>query len=263
MPDMRIAYAIPGPMHATALGRAEVARRGELLRGWAAPGTDTGVLVTDEGPASIESMYEEYLSIVPLARRVLEAERDGYDAVIVGCFGDPGLDGLREIATRPVVGPAQASMALAATLGHRFSVVTVADSVVQPLRRLAWETGVTDALASVRAVNLAVLDIGADHGRAAVALRAEAERALAEDGADTLVLGCMSMGFLDVAERLGADLGVPVINPVKAALHLAETLVRMGLAPSRRAYHTPPKVAAGTPVSGLRVTAEPFMEETG
>jgi allantoin racemase len=178
---------------------------------------------------------------------------EGADAAIVGCFGDPGLDGLREITDTLVVGPANASVAFALTLGHRFSFVTVTESIVPSLRRLAWETGAFDALASVRYIEMPVIELNQNHAVAAEKMAAEARAAVEQDGADTLVLGCMSMGFLDVAERLTADLGVPVLNPAKCAVKMAEALVSMGLSHSRRAYMTPPKVAAGKTIDELLV----------
>ncbi|MQA79419.1 MAG: hypothetical protein GEV10_13230 [Streptosporangiales bacterium] len=72
----------------------------------------------------------------------------------------------------------------------------------------------------------------------ATRVRAAADR-LREAGADTLVLGYLTLGFLGVAERLTADLGLPVVNPARAALAAAETLVRSGLGPSPVAYPAP------------------------
>lgn len=64
-------------------------------------------------------------------------------------------------------------------------------------------------------------------------------------GADTLVLGCMSMAFLDVTTGLEAELGVPVVNPARSALEVAEALVGSGLRHGKRAYPLPPKLASG------------------
>lgn len=252
----RIAYLVPGPMHRTELGAAELKRREAKLRDWAFPGTEVEVLAVDEGPASIESMYEEYLSIPPTARLLRSVEAGGVDAAIIGCFGDPGLDGLREISEIHVVGPAGASVALATTLGHRFSFVTVTATIVPALRRLAWEAGAADALASVRYVDIPVLQLNKDHDAAVSAMLAEGRRSVEQDDADVLVLGCMSMGFLDVAERMTAELGVPVINPAKAALKLGEATVAQGLRHSRRAYLTPPKLTAGRTIDELFIHRE-------
>lgn len=240
---MHLTYLLPAPMHVTPLGETEMRRRATLLGEWAGESTRITVAAVDNGPASVESAYEEYLAIPAMGTALRRAERSGTDAIILGCFGDPGLDGLREIAVKPVVGPAGAAMALACTLGHRFSVVTVADGVRPLLRRLAWETGVLPALCEIRSVELSVLAINTDHDAAYAALRTECERALDATEADTLVLGCMSMGFLGAAERLSTELGVPVVNPIRAAVHHAQALHRMGLAPSRRAYRRPAALA--------------------
>jgi len=249
---LKIAYVIPGPMHLTELGEAEISRRKQKLQGWAFPGTEVDALSVDRGPASIESAYEEYLTVEPVAQKLRAAEDEGYDASILGCFGDPGLDGLREISAKPVIGPAGASMSLAATLGHRFGIVTVTESIVHALRRLAWETGVLDALASVRFIDTPVLELNRSRDEAIARMVAEGKKSV-EDGADTLVLGCMSMGFLDVAEEMSEGLGIPVINPAKAGLKHAESLVSMGLSQSRKAYFTTPKIESGKHLEGLLV----------
>jgi len=114
---MRLIYIVPGPMGRTPEGKAEVARRGKLLREFAAPRTEVDIVDVPRGPASIESMYEEYISIPATAERILEVEEQGYDAAIVGCFGDPGLDAYRELTDMLVVGPGEASFLAAAMLG--------------------------------------------------------------------------------------------------------------------------------------------------
>jgi len=252
----RIAYLVPGPMHLTELGSTELKRREEKLREWAHPGTEVCVRAVPAGPASIESMYEEYLSIPATARLLTEVSAEGYDAGIIGCFGDPGLDGLREISDMLVVGPASASIALATTLGHRFSIVTVTASIVPGLRRLAWEAGAADALASVRFIETSVLDVNKDHQAALRRMLDQGRMAVETDGADVLVLGCMSMGFADVAEQMSAELGVPVINPSRASLHMTEATVAQGLSHSRRAYMTPPKIMAGAALSDLYLSGD-------
>lgn len=248
---MKIRYIVPGPMGKTELGNRELQRRGEKLKAWAFPSTQVEIAGVEKGPASIESMYEEYLAIPETAREVLAAQAAGCDAAIVGCFGDPGLDGFREITDMLVVGPAGASIGLATTLGHRFSILTVTDSIVGALRRLVWEAGALDKLASIRAVDISVIDLNKDHEGSLERMLAAGREIIAADGADVLVLGCMSMGFLDVAEYMTGELGIPVINPAKASLKVTEALVACNLTHSKRAYMTPPKVEAGLSIEDL------------
>ncbi len=108
---MKVVYVVPGPMGRTGEGRAEMERRLALLRAYAAPDTEVDIVDVDEGPASIESLYEEYLSIPTTVEKMIEAEKEGYDAAILGCYGDPGLDAVREVTERMVVvGPGEAGV---------------------------------------------------------------------------------------------------------------------------------------------------------
>lgn len=242
---MRIVYVVPGPMSRTSLGAQEVARRGAKLGEWAAAGTDVSIRDVDRGPASIESMYEEYLSIPATAEAMLAAEREGLDAAVLGCFGDPGVDAYRELLTRMVVvAPGEAAFHLAAMLGDRFGIVTVTSSIVVPLRHLVARAGLGEKLAGIEVVETPVLELASDTARTLGRMR-DAGRRLVEQGADTLVLGCMSMAFMDVTGQLEEELGVPVVNPARAALKMAEALVGSRLRHSKRAYPAPPKLASG------------------
>ena len=238
---MKVIYVVPGPMDP-----AEVNRRGGLLKEWASPGVDVDIVSVAEGPGSIESMYEEYLSIPAAAKEIYRCEQEGYDAAILGCAGDPGLDAMREITARMVVvGPAEASMHTAAMLGHRFSVLTVMDSVVPSCYELAHKAGVAAKLASARAINVAVLDLANNKEETLNKIIAVGRQAIEQDHADVLTLGCMSMGFLNVAEDIQAALGIPVVNPSKNSLRMAEAMVGSGLMHSKKAYALPPKLAGG------------------
>ncbi|GGK35079.1 hypothetical protein GCM10010965_30070 [Caldalkalibacillus thermarum] len=222
---MKIVYVLPGPVSRTEAGKKEMERRLSILRSYASPGTQVDIVDVDEGPASIESVYEEYLSIPKTVDKMLEMEKQGYDAAILGCYGDPGLDAIREVTNRMVVvGPGETGMHAAAMCGFRFSIITVTRSIVNALYHLAEKAGLEKKLASVRAIEIPVLELAANKEETVKRLVEEGRRALEEDRADTLILGCMSMGFLNVAEEMSEILGVPVINPGRVALKTAEAL---------------------------------------
>lgn len=242
---MRIAYVVPGPMSKGPMGAAEVKRRERLLNDWAFPGTEVRVLDVPTGPASIESAYEEMLAIPATLDLVMACERDGYDAAIIGCFGDPGLEAARELVSMPVVGPCESSMLLAASLGHKFSVLTIFDSLIAGQEFLAVKAGVREKLASVRATNIPVLELMRDPAATKRRLIEVAGACVREDRADAFLFGCMTMSFLDMAEEIAAEVGAPAVNAGKAALKQAETLVSMGLAHSKTAWPTPDKIKRG------------------
>lgn len=224
----------------------EVARRRSLLQEWAAPGTTVDIAYAKEGPASIESMYEEYLAIPQYAKNMDRLEREGYDAAIVGCAGDPGMDAYRELCTNMlVVGPGMTSIHVAAMLGRRFTLLTVADSMISSSYELVQKSGLTSVLASIRAVEIPVLELAHNRAQTLEKLVRIGSEAIKRDRADVLVLGCMSMAFLQVAEEMQSLLGIPVINPAKAALKTAEAMVTSGLKHSKMAFSVPPKLASG------------------
>src|SRR3954449_7556868 len=76
------------------------------------------------GPASIESHYDEALSVPGILSEIADGETHGVDGYVIACFGDPGLDAARELAAGPVLGIAEAAMHAASFLGRGFSVVT-------------------------------------------------------------------------------------------------------------------------------------------
>ena len=251
---MRIRYVIPGPMGRTPHGLTEVERRGALLAQWAAPDVETSIADTATGPASIESAYEEYLSVPAAVEALGEAERDAVHAVIVGCFDDPGLDALRELATQTlVVGPGATSMHATALLGASFGIVTVPNPTA--VKKLVVTERLDARLAGIALVDIPVLGLR-DDVKATRDGILEAAGSLLGRGADTIVLGCMSMAFLDLDDELSAALGVPVVNPAKVTLGVAEALVRARLLPSRRTYPIPPKLEGGRAVADLSVGVE-------
>jgi allantoin racemase len=237
---VKILYQIPGDMTAGPLGPAELTRRQRILQDWAFSATVVEVADTPGGPPSIESYAEELLCVGPMLR-TLTARPARPDAVIIGCFGDPGLGAVREVLDCLVVGPFEASFHVASQLGRRVGVVTVLDNVVPVLDHLVRGMGETLNWAGAVSVNISVLDLKA-HADALASRVAEVARPLVDDrGADVLLVGCMSMAFLGVAEELGLRLGVPVVNPARAALKTAEMLVALGVGHSRRTYPRPPK----------------------
>ena len=238
---MKILYIIPGTMTQTDLGKDELERRKKILQSHAQKGTVVDITDIESGPKSIESAYEEFLSVPGTVEKAVQAEEEGFDGVILGCFGDPGLDALREMVNIPIVGPGESAMHVAAMLGHRFSIVTVLDSVVPSLERLAKVVGLDQKLASVRAVNIPVLELRQNIELTTNRMMEESQKAIKEDKADVIVLGCMSMAFMGVSDMMQDSLGIPVVNPAFLSLAVLEGLVSSGLSHSKKAYPRPPK----------------------
>jgi len=111
------------------------------------------------------------------------------------------------------------------------SIVTVLERVVPTLRRTVRGLGFESRLASIRSVEVPVLELGRSRGQVMPAFLEQGRLALSADGAEVLIPGCMSMAFLGVAEEAGERLKAPVVNPARVSLKLAELLLSCGLRP--------------------------------
>jgi len=241
MTHRRILYQLVAPLAAT-LGPHEPERRRAFLAAHATPGTVVAVRSARRGRDGIEGAWDAVEAAPAIVAGVREAEGEGYDAAIVGCFSDPALDAAREAVAIPVVGPGAAAVHLALQLGDRIGVLSPGSGGGGGRTRAFFRAmGLEARLASVRGVGMSVsgmaraaTDGSLDDAHARIAEPARA--AVEEDGADVLILGCMSMAFLDPTPAIARRVGVPTVNPVLAALRGAETMIALGLAHSRRRW---------------------------
>ncbi|MEI6530446.1 MAG: aspartate/glutamate racemase family protein [bacterium] len=208
--------------------------------------SDTVLRVTalPRGPEHVEYHYYESLILLDLLHTIKRAENDGFDAAVIGCFYDPGLREAREITERMVVtAPAEASMHIAGTLGHTFSIIVGRNKWIPQMHENVVKYGFRDRLASFKSVDLGVYDFMKDLKETNRRLTAAAREAVEQDRAEVIILGCtMQFGF---SQELQSALGVPVIDPVIAPVKYAEFLVglrdRLGWRTSKKyGYESPP-----------------------
>jgi allantoin racemase len=201
---------------------------------------DTEVIAVNPktGPGTIESVFEEMLSGAPTLEIFL-ANEEKFDGFIIACYGNEGLvQAAREVTRKPVIGITEASYHMACMLGRKFSVVSTGDR----WESLLWDSvrlhGLEERCASMRSTNIATSELEAS-GDDVVRehLLVESRKALEEDGADVILLGCAGMTGFD--KKLEAELGVPVIDGVVAALKFMEALVGYGVGTSKQKAYQP------------------------
>ncbi|MFQ6081094.1 MAG: aspartate/glutamate racemase family protein, partial [Candidatus Bathyarchaeia archaeon] len=177
-----------------------------------------------------------------ILEKVKKAEEEGYNAVIIDCFGDPGLDAARELVNIPVLGANEASCHLAAQLAPRFSIINILPETEHLVRGLAVKYGLLQCLASMITINIPVLALEEDPEKSVAAITQAAEKAVKEDGAYAIVLGCTGMSSLieGVKSQLEAKgIKIPVIEPLRAAIYTAIAWTLMGSSHSKEAYRPP------------------------
>lgn len=189
------------------------------------------------GPASIEGFYDEAFAVPGLLATIAAGETGGAQAAIIACFDDTGLDAARAMAAIPVLGICESALTLAAMIAKRFTVVTTMERSRVPIEELVDRYGMARK-AHVRAANISVLSLEDPNSGARDKLRSEITRAIAEDNAEAIVLGCA--GMADLARTLQIEFGMPVIDGVGAAVKQAEALVALGLSTSKRGAYAAP-----------------------
>jgi len=202
--------------------------------------TELTVVNPEHGPVSIESAYDEALAIPPTLELVRQANDEGYDAVILACFSDPGLDAAKEISDIPVIGIEESTMHIAAMLGHKFAVTT-GDSARAPSKELdARLRNVETAYASALSMDMPVLEMDAHPEKAKARIMELGREAIEEEGVEVIILGCAGLsGYADDIEQ---ELGVVVLDPTSVALKVAEALVDLGVRHSKvRRFARPPE----------------------
>jgi allantoin racemase len=230
----------------TSVSMTEVIAAG--ARRYASPGTQIVALRPSFGPEAVDCAFESYLSAVGVMDRVL-AYRDPYDAVVLAGFGEHGRDGLQELIEPPVVEICEAAAHVAMMIARSFSVVTTLPRSVPAIEDRLKLAGLADRCASVRASGMSTLEVDADPRGAVRGIVDQARIAVQRDHAEAICLGCAGLAGLE--EAVTAELGVPVIDGIGAAVRMAEALVGLGLATSKVCTYAPPdpKQITGWPLS--------------
>ena len=204
------------------------------------PGTEITIAALPKGDGAFSHMeYRAYEGrLVPgILRAVRAAAREGFDAFVIGCFYDTALAEARELSGRmPVTAPCLAACEIAASLSNHFGVIVGRRKWVGQMKGNVLSYGHGDRLTGFYHVDLGVTEFHADPAETARRLLAAGRRAVEEDYAEALILGCtMEIGF---HRRLEDALGVPVIDPGIAALKRAEYAAALardcGWVPSRK-----------------------------
>ncbi len=210
-----------------------------FLEKHASPETSIVVRSLREGPESIESEYDRDLVAHHVVEEVVRAEKEGFDAVVINCFDDPGLHAARERVKILVLGIGETSIITALLLGHRIAIISTGRNARALYHKKALELGVLDRVAYTSGIELGVLEMREDLELLKKQVLAEARKAIEEYGAEVIVLGCG--GFIGLTKELEEELGVPVIDPTLTTFKVAEALASIGLRHSKAFLYNPPE----------------------
>jgi allantoin racemase len=169
----------------------------------------------------------KHLAEEAVMRAVVEADRAGFDAFVIGCCYDPGLAQARELTDMPVIGPLEASVGLARPFGHRFAVVTDHRKAAPAIADLVRVYGLEANCTSVSAIDWYIQDMIRDPAAVARDAQVKCDEIMAAEGAETAILGCTIIAACYELQALAAGPDAPrssIINPNLMGLKVAEIL---------------------------------------
>ncbi len=202
--------------------------------------TELTVVHSERGPETIESAYDEAHAIPPTLELVKRANQEGYDAVILACFSDPGLEAAKEVSDIPVIGIEESTLHVAAMLGARFTVVTPRRNRVPTKRVHVHTRGLDYYLASVRCLDLSTAEADSNPKETKKRILQVACKAVEEDGAEVIILGCA--GMAGYGAEIEKKLRIKVLDPAAIGLKVAEAMADLKLTHSKRGlFARPPK----------------------
>lgn len=214
----------------------------EMLQKESEDGTEVEVRSLSKGPHHLEYYSYEAVVLADMLDCIRRAEKEKFDAAVIGCFYDPGLREAREISNMVITAPAESSIHLASMLGYKFSVIVGRRKWIPQMEENVVKYGLKDKLASFKSVDLGVLEFHEDEKETEKRLKQAGKEAIERDEAEVIILGCtVQFGFFRELEEY---LGVPVIDAVIAPFKYAEFLVdlkrRYGWCCSRIGEYQPP-----------------------
>ena len=225
---IRIAWQSSKPIHNfPAYSRALQDHARDIV----AEGTTVEMRGVQFGPKTLDFRAFDFLNNFQLFESVVRAEREGFDAVAIGCFFDPVLDELREVVDIPVLSFAETSMLTACTLGRRFGILTHAETMLAKYVEVLVERyGLEKRAGPMINFELPFEQLEeAMSGRPEECLRLTreaGERAVA-GGAEVIILGCGLLNLVAMRNGLHEIAGAPILDASGCLMKSAEMMVTL------------------------------------
>jgi len=230
---MKILWIVP----ITGVDEKQLGETAKFLKEYSFEKTEVVIRKVNRGTESIESRLDELYASIPILDEVKKAEEEGFDACVIGCAGDAGVDIARETSRIPVIGPGEASVLISQLIGRRIVVLTSLPgripSVEEKIVKFIPKTQFV-----VYPTNIPVIEFQKDVNKTIQTLVNIINNSIEKDRVDTAVLLCL--GMQGMAEKIQAEVRIPVIDPSIAALQMAQVIVKMRLSQAKGFYPFPP-----------------------
>ena len=207
----------------------EFARRRNRIVAFSSGDVDVGVIRISPSAYAKGFDGDEAVRFVPdFVEGFRQAQREGYDGVLPLGVLDIGVDAGRSAVTIPVVGALEAALHIASLLGDHAGLIVYSENLIATVSALVDRYAMGARVAGYAHVGTDLTELAASKDRLHDAFVAAARDLVKSRHADVIVSAGISLCPIHLdRETLEADLGLPVVEPIGAPIHVAATLARL------------------------------------
>jgi allantoin racemase len=197
------------------------------------------------GNSIVEDYYSYYLETANVSKLIKEIESNNTsDAFIIACYEDVGIDDIRKITSKPVIGVGEAAFYTANIITNRFSIITNLSSSHEALKNNLIKYGLEHKCVSLKSIEVPILDMETMSKSNIKKLESEINRTIIEDNPEAIII--TSPGILNLTKIFSDRFNIPIVEGVSAAATLLETLSKQGL--KIKKYTNPTNKNYGIPI---------------
>ena len=212
-----------------AMSRETMDAREKMLKVALSSDAEVSVDCIKKGPDELDCNTDEAFAAAEMVKESIRAEKEGYDAIVIYCFSDVGIDSIRENVRIPVIGPGETSLAAASMICNRFTVLTSESiNIPRTYRRLMRNGIAREKMAAVRALDIPIGELRTNPEATEKYLKAVCKKAVEEDHSDALD-DPEHISVDGYGEKLEKELPMKIIDPAFLAVAYAELCVRVGM----------------------------------
>ena len=176
----------------------------------------------------VDDYYSYYLETTNISKLVKEIENNNTsDAFIIACYEDVGIDVIRKITSKPVIGIGEAAFYTASIIANKFSIITNLSVSHEALKNNLIKYDLDHKCVSLKSIEVPILDMETMSKSNIRKLESEINRTIVEDNPETLII--TSPGILNLTKIFSDRFNIPIIEGVTAAATLLENLSKQGL----------------------------------
>ena len=193
----------------------------------------------------VEDYYSYYLETANVSKLIKDIENNNSsDAFIIACYEDVGIDDIRKITSKPVMGIGEAAFYTANIIANKFSIITNLSASHEALKSNLIKYDLEHKCVSLKSIEVPILDMETMSKSNIKKLESEINRTIIEDNPEAIII--TSPGILNLTKIFSDRFNIPIVEGVSAAATLLETLSKQGL--KIKKYTKPPNKNYGIPI---------------